>query len=596
MTTPSSGPSQVESSLPRLSKLAIAAALALACPGRAQAPQASAPETLQVYTRETIVDIVVTDDKGRHVRNLKQSDFTVEEDGNPETIRSFKESGLGLTTARPQPRLPPGTYTNDHAAPATGPVNLILIDSLNSPDANMVVLAQQQIVSYLKSMPEGNQVAIFSLTFNGLRVLQGFTADRSLLLRAMNTNFLIYAPNGEVIRRDWATIDALNQIGAYVAAIKGRKNLLWFAPGVPVMLSRDGGYQWGAGDMTIVHRLMDTYELFTNEQIAVSPVDTRGVIRLNSVPLANAAMRMNDVADDTGGVVYAESNDLRSELAQAIDEGSHYYTLSYLTPHHLSAGHYHKIKITAKRPGLHLVYRTGYNDEQPPEPAVPTGPKLIQASMQGQAPPATQLLFDLRISPIPGAPPVESTLPDPFTESDPFAFANSFANTTTAAAAPDAAAASAEPVPSERTPIGPSVNQAAGDQGAELVNQPGRRVLSSPDKTRYTFVYAVPQSQIAFTANPDGSRTGALEFDLGAYDPSGRLVNSLSQTMHMPLTPDEYAEFVRTPFQFSQQLDLPPGPITLRVGILDPTSNKVGTLELQITVPKTHAAAPPTNP
>jgi hypothetical protein len=54
----------------------------------------------------------------------------------------------------------------------------------------------------------------------------------------------------------------------------------------------------------------------------------------------------------------------------------------------------------------------------------------------------------------------------------------------------------------------------------------------------------------------------------------------------MPLTPDEYAEFIKTPFQFSQQLDLPPGSATLRVGILDSTSNKVGTLELQITVPK----------
>jgi len=540
--------------------------------------QKSAPETLQVYTRETIVDIVVTDSQGRHVHGLKQSDFSVEEDGNPETIRSFKESGLGLTAAHAQPKLPPGMYTNAQAAPATGPVNLILIDSLNSPDANLAVLAQQQIVSYLKSMPEGNQVAIFSLSFNGLRVLQGFTADRNLLLRAMNTNFLALGPNGEVINRRWATIDALNQIGAYVSAIKGRKNLLWFAPGVPVMLTRDGGYQWGAGDMTIVHRLMDTYELFTAEQIAVSPVDTRGVIKLNTVALGNAAMRMNDVADDTGGVVYAESNDLRSELAQAIDEGSHYYTLSYLTPHHLSAGHYHKIKITANRPGLHLVYRTGYDDEPPPEPAVPTGPKLIQASMQGQAPPATQLLFDLRISPIPGAPPVESTIPDPFSGADdPFAFSNSFSHPPPAAEAP-----TADQPPSLDQPVAP--DQTSAGSAATL---PARRTLSiSAQVTRYTFLYAVPQSQIAFTTNPDGTRTGALEFDIGAYDPAGRPINNISQTMHMPLTADEYAEFIKTPFKFSQQLDLPPGPATLRIGILDPTSNKVGTLELQITVPK----------
>jgi VWFA-related protein len=545
-------------------------------PTRAQTPTPQTPppntETLQVYSRETIVDILVTDDRGRPVRGLKQPDFSVEEDGNPEPIRSFKESGVNLAAARPQPKLPPGMYTNAHAAPATGPVNIILIDSLNSSNANLVALAQQQIVSYLKSMPEGNQVAIFSLTFNGLQVLQGFTSDRNLLLRAMDKNFLVYAPNGEVINRPWATIDALDNIGAYVAAIKGRKNLLWFAPGVPVMLTRDGGYQWGAGDMAIVHRLMDTYELFTNEQIAVSPVDTRGVVALNSVPHANAAMRMDNVAEDTGGIVYAESNDLASELRKAIDDGSHYYTLSYLTPHHLSAGHYHKIKITTSRPGLHLVYRTGYNDEPPPEPAVPTGPKLIQAAMQGQAPPATQLLFDLRISPIPGAPPVESTIPDPFSDSDPFAFSNSIANATPAAT-PAADQAAGQPAADQTPPADPPAS--------------GRRALTGPDKTRYTFLYAIPQSQIAFTANPDGTRTGSLEFDIGAYDANNRLINSLSQTLHMPLTPDEYADFIRTPFKFSQQLDLPPGPTYLRVGILDPTSNKVGTLELQITVPKT---------
>jgi VWFA-related protein len=533
-------------------------------------------ETLQVYSRETIVDIVVTDERGRHVRGLKQSDFSVEEDGDPQTIRSFKESGLGLTTTREQPKLPAGMYTNDHAAPATGPVNIILIDSLNSPNPQLDVIAQQQIVSYLKTMPEGNQVAIFSLSFHGLRVLQGFTSDRNLLLLAMNTNFLTLGNdvNGDSINRPWATIDALDEIGAYVATIKGRKNLLWFAPGVPVMLTRDGGYGWGASDMAIVHRLMDTYELFTAEQVAVSPVDTRGVVKLGM-----AALRMETVAEDTGGTVYAESNDLSAELGKAIDDGSHYYTLSYLTPHHLTAGHYHKIKITANRPGLHLVYRTGYNDEPPPQPATPVGPKLIQAAMQGEAPPSTQLLFDLRISPIPGAAPLQSTIPDPLASDDPFAFANSFAGPAAAAdqAAAQAADASQPPAPDPSAAL-----------SSALVNQPGRHALSMPGRevTRYTFLYSIPQSQIAFTVNPDGTRTGSLEFDIGAYDPGGQSINSLSQTLHMPLTADEYVEFIKTPFQFSQQLDLPPGPTTLRVGILDSTSSKVGTLELQITVPK----------
>jgi hypothetical protein len=87
----------------------------------------------------------------------------------------------------------------------------------------LVALAQREIVEYLKAMPEGNQVAIFSLSYAGLKVLQGFTSDRALLLRCMDANFLVLGPNGEVIRRDWATIDALNQIAAYVSGSRAAR-------------------------------------------------------------------------------------------------------------------------------------------------------------------------------------------------------------------------------------------------------------------------------------------------------------------------------------------------------------------------------------
>jgi len=553
-------------------------------PLRAQDSAPTTPETLQVYSRETIVDVVVTDDNGRHVRGLKQSDFSVEEDDNPQIIRSFKESGLTAAKTRSQSKLPPGIYSNANATPVTGPVNIILIDSLNSHDPMLVALAQREIVEYLKAMPEGNQVAIFSLSYAGLKVLQGFTSDRALLLRCMDANFLVLGPNGEVIRRDWATIDALNQIAAYVSGIKGRKNLLWVAPIMPIQLTRDGGYQWGitdglkvadAPDMTLVHRIMDTFELFTAQQIAVSPVSTAGI------GLDMEGLRMEEVAEQTGGVAYHNNNDIGIEVGHAIDDGSHYYTLSYLTPHYKLAGHYHKIKITANRPGLHLVYRTGYNDEPSPQPATLTGPTLMQASMEGQAPPSTQLLFDLHISPIPGAAPLASTIPDPFYGADdPFAFANRFS-----ASAPAAAPAGNAADPSSGQPATPDQTPVA-DRSSALGPNAGRRSLTNPNKVRYTFLFAVPQSQIAFTTSPDGARTGTLEFDVAAFNTNGRLINSLSQTMHMPLAPDEYADFIRTPFQFSQQLELPPGPAYLRAGVLDPTSNKVGTMEFQITVPK----------
>jgi hypothetical protein len=122
--------------------------------------------------------------------------------------------------------------------------------------------------------------------------------------------------------------------------------------------------------------------------------------------------------------------------------------------------------------------------------------------------------------------------------------------------------------------------------------------LKSKPLTRYTFAYAIPARQIAFNPGPNNTHHGALELDLAAYDADGNLVTGLSQTVNMPLSDARYAEFIKGPFRFTQQLDLPPGPLFLRIGVLDPTANKLGTLEIPLTVPKSpaHPAVATTTP
>ena len=52
----------------------------------------------------------------------------------------------------------------------------------------------------------------------------------------------------------------------------------------------------------------------------------------------------------------------------------------------------------------------------------------------------------------------------------------------------------------------------------------------------------------------------------------------------LPLTNEEYQQFLKTPFQFYQQLDLPAGEMFVKMGIVDGVSDKVGTLEIPLTV------------
>ena len=117
--------------------------------------------------------------------------------------------------------------------------------------------------------------------------------------------------------------------------------------------------------------------------------------------------------------------------------------------------------------------------------------------------------------------------------------------------------------------------------------------LKSKPLVRYSFQYAFPGRQIAFSGGPNGTRHGSLEFDLAAYDGDGNVITSLRQAIELNLTADKVRELATSPFRYFQQLDLPAGALFLRVGVLDRTANKAGTLEIPVTVakvPAQHAA------
>jgi len=554
-----------------------------------QNPPKSAVPTLKVYARETIVDVIVTDSKGEPIRGLKQSDFLIKEDGKPQPVRSFKEYGFepplpgGLIRKPP----PPNIHSNVDVVPTSGPVNIILIDALHL-DIVSTVRSLQAIAQYFKRMPQGTEVAIFWLSSSGLHLLQGFTSDPTLLLAAAQTNRTDIGSNEDCYEQDWATADALNQIAVYVAGIQGRKNLVWFTPGMPLNLMRDGGYSWGAAsscrdatprafggnfgdsgglvnvscgtldrfggqcnsgptlftgsedgiDMGMVHRLMDLYELFSEEQIAISPVSSLGVGGLGTAQLV-----AEQVAEQSGGIAQYNSNDLSARLAQAIDQGSHFYTLSYIPPRRNDDGHYHTIAVTLDRPSAHLVYRTGYNAEDPKQPKQFSGPELIKAALAGKTPPAAQLLFDAKIQPVAQSP--DSDVPNPF-------------------AAPFAPTPASPPAPAKK---------GGGKTSAQRIP--------------YDLLLAVPQSQITFAEGPGGTHIVSLEFAFDTYDNySGKLLGGHSQNVSLTLTPDRYQEFIQSPVFFHEQISFYPGPLFLRVGILDSNSNKVGTLEIPLTIPK----------
>jgi len=103
----------------------------------AQSAQSSTPTPLfKTSTRAVIVDIVVDNGKGEPVPALRKEDFRIFEDGKPQTIDFFEEhaaKNLPPDALKPLPKMPSGVYTNVPPAPEDDAVNVLLLDSLNTP-------------------------------------------------------------------------------------------------------------------------------------------------------------------------------------------------------------------------------------------------------------------------------------------------------------------------------------------------------------------------------------------------------------------------------------------------------------------------------
>jgi VWFA-related protein len=410
---------------------------------------------------------------------------------------------------------------------------------------------KQYAMQYLQKMPAGTRVAVLGAAYpNRLHILQGVTSDSALLSAAVDSmkydtdaiavNPITWTTQQEM--RNRMTLESLQQIAADLAGIKGRKNLIWFTTGIPRITDphlrlRDYSPE-----------LKKAYGLLAAAQVTVFPVWVRGV-PADGDPIwedwGAEELSMESVAEATGGTAFYNSNDLKAGIAKAIDTGSDYYTLSYVPPGSEYDGRHHTIKLETDKPGLHLTYRDEYYAEDPskmtPAPGLTLaatlpagGPVDMRLTMGRAMPTSQQILFDVGVES--GADTVKAT----------------------------------DPQGTILGTLDPVVK-------AKLKDKP---------LIRYDFNYAIPARQIAFTPGPNGTHNGSLELDIAVYDADAKLVTGLSQTVKMPLSDDKYRQFVQGPFRISQQIDLPAGQFFVRIGILDRTSNKVGTLEIPLTVTK----------
>jgi hypothetical protein len=98
--------------------------------------------------------------------------------------------------------------------------------------------------------------------------------------------------------------------------------------------------------------------------------------------------------------------------------------------------------------------------------------------------------------------------------------------------------------------------------------------------TRYDIDYAIGPRALDLSALPSGERHGEILIAATAWSPDGKALTGNVLTRSFTLTPAQYRESGESGLQFHQTLDIPSGSVFLRLGIYDPASGRMGTLEI----------------
>lgn len=369
---------------------------------------------------------VLVRDKNGPVSNLTKDDFVLTDKGKLQRISVF--SVTTPQTAQPaQSSLPENTFSNRTYGSDGNPgsVTVVLLDRLNTltsnapsawednakwSEAQALAYAKQQLVKFVKQMDPKDRVAIYSLA-QSLTVLSDFTGDREQLLQALNSYSATSVTKREVVEPDAvhtpvpgdfnASVDrerqalanlangdrsritmmALHSIAAHMGSIPGRKSLVWLTANLP--FSGDGAARaLGRSDVAVYP--MDARGLLTKALFA--PIDDSGGVAGglgHSAAAPGSRPRgqdtMEEIAQDTGGRAFINTNDLAEAIHAAVEDGAVSYTLGFYPDVDTIDGKFHELKVRLKRAHFELRYPRGYFAIQD-APAPQTESRLLEAA------------------------------------------------------------------------------------------------------------------------------------------------------------------------------------------------------------------------
>jgi len=530
---------------------------------------------LQVHTRLVMIDVIASDDHGHAITDLKAKDFSLLEDGKPQTVRAFGfQHPVTPDPALKLPVLPPNVFTNLPLFPPSSAMNVILLDVLNTSLTDQAY-ARQKLLHYLDNMAPNEPTAVYIMG-NELRMVHDFTNDHAALKEAvektkLESTLLAESPEDIIpgsagsapgagnaqremeqtrrrIRID-KSLQALQTVAHALAGFEGRKNLIWISAAFPLTINPNISLEDDSEvnfDEVENHgqKVAKTAQILTDSQVAIYPVDPRGLATFSTFSAASAGPSgrnpsafanslagdsrrltaahdtMNLLAENTGGKAFYNRNDLDKAIYDGVTDGSTYYLLGYYPDNKTWDGKFRKVQIKVNREGVKLRYRLGYYaaDPQPVEikPNLKQRDRDLGEALRLGAPISTSLFFEAAVMP-----------PSP------------------------------------------------------------------KNQNKVTISYAISPHSLQIKRGDDGLEHADLECVVQAYNEKGKPVNSVLSTAQAAMKPETYEKVLKSGFPCRTQLELQPGSYQLRMAVRDSHTGLIGTSDGKVTVAPAVAEAKP---
>src|SRR5580700_4209973 len=364
------------------------------------------PATFQTTTQLVVETVAVKDKNGNAIEGLTAKDFTITEDGAPQTIRFFEFQKLPETPdvapkvapGRPEllaklphsqiaPESPGTTRYKDRRLMAL----YFDLTAMQVPDQLRSLAAAQKFIR--TQMTSADLMAIMVFAGGAVQVTQDFTDDRDRLLTIIETMIVgedtsvdtiadaSSADTGAAFGQDDSEfsifttdrqLSAIQTAAKMLGTLNEKKSLIYFASGLRLN---------GVDNQAQLHA---TVNAAIRAGVSFWPIDARGLVA--QAPLGDAThgspggagmytgasamasmsnfQRSQDtlwtMAADTGGKALLDSNDLAAGIVQAQKSTSSYYIIGYYTSNAALDGKLRRIKISLNDVSAKLEYRPSY--------------------------------------------------------------------------------------------------------------------------------------------------------------------------------------------------------------------------------------------